>query len=194
MYKCLVVCDSDFQAGKVQDDLSCLDTYMKVNTVVNDRSKAQIIDSRDCDMVLLAGDRHNSDELVGTTQKLVEKMQSAKAFPIKEGSAVKYIEKSKIIFVEVIGKDSFIYTSKHRYVQKRKSLGEIIGIINDPYFIRCHKSYAVNVRNVEEITKIGRNLWRPEFDHDVPGECFIGSRYYRDVTNKIESWILNKNK
>lgn len=62
-----------------------------------------------------------------------------------------------ILYIEVIGNNSTLYTYSHVYCLRKMSLRKLKLILPD-YFVQCHKSFIVN-RNQVEAVKKGQYGW-----------------------------------
>lgn len=109
-----------------------------------------------------------------------------KYIQIENGRSAKYIKRGNILFVEsnlntlkIVAIDGICYV--------KRCLKEVIDYINDPCFIRCHKSYGVNVIHISELERISRHTWSVKFDSPQDELCCISENYYETVIN-----ILNK--
>lgn len=112
----------------------------------------------------------------------------AKHIQIENGRTTKYVKHRNIVFVEsnlntlkIVAIDGVCYV--------KRSLKEVIDYINDPCFIRCHKSYAVNVIHISELERISRHTWSVKFDPPQDELCYISEKYHDAVIN-----ILNNSK
>lgn len=97
-----------------------------------------------------------------------------------------YIDKNDIIGIEVIRKDCYVYTSKDAYKVERISMGSFLEQLNDPYIVRCHKSYALNLRCVEGFKRDTYTRWKPVFLIDTDFDCRVTDIYMGDVVKSFE--------
>ena len=105
---------------------------------------------------------------------------------IRKNKEVLYIDRSAIIGIEVMGKHCYIYTLDNKFVITRITLHSLIDLLGEPMLIRCHKSFAVNIRYVTGVKKEGRNRWRPRFIMETDFECYISDRYAGIVLKMLE--------
>lgn len=109
-----------------------------------------------------------------------------KYIQVENGRAAKYIKRRNILFAESnLNTLKIVAVNGVCYV--KRSLKEVIDYINDPCFIRCHKSYGVNVAHISELERISRHTWSVKFDPPQGEFCYISEKYYETVIN-----ILNK--
>lgn len=111
-----------------------------------------------------------------------------KYIQIQNGRVTKYVKSRSILFIEsnlntlkIVAIDGVCYV--------KRSLKEVIDYVNDPCFIRCHKSYAVNVIHISELERISRHTWSVKFDPPQDELCYISEKYHDAVIN-----ILNNSK
>lgn len=92
-----------------------------------------------------------------------------------------------ILFAEVQNKRCSIYTSKESYQINRKNLNEIITIVNDDYFLRCHRGFAVNIKQIKGIEKFDRRVWKAVFEVGKES-CLISKTYLDSVLEKYKAF------
>ena len=157
----------------------------------------QIIDTREFDFIVISTKESSEDELKGTVTNFVSSMKKTNnetvALNLSEGT--RYVDKEQIHFVEVIGRDCFVYINGSKYRLSRNALYHVMEAIDDPFLVRCHKSYALNVRHMDGIIKLRRGLWKPIINGcDSSEECLIGRSYYKNVIEKHNEWLKYLNK
>ena len=61
--------------------------------------------------------------------------------------------------------------------------------MDDPLFVRCHKSFAVYVPNLTGLQKSGRRLWNANFENssEMDACCPVGSSYYQGVLELLKA-------
>ncbi len=64
----------------------------------------------------------------------------------------------EILFAQVSRGGCEVHTRNHRLMLKKVSLQEVIETVNEPCFVRCHKSFAVNARQIASIRRINYRL------------------------------------
>lgn len=68
------------------------------------------------------------------------------------------VARESILYAEIMKNDCKLVTyeacGEREYTLLRFPLKDLIEQVDDPYFIRCHKSYAVNVRQIRSIEKM----------------------------------------
>lgn len=98
------------------------------------------------------------------------------------------IDRNKIIGLEVMERVCSIYTRKSVYKITRTTLNNILELIDDPNIIRCHKSYAVNIKYVHGFSRETPSRWLADFIIDTDFECRISERYMERVIEKFEEY------
>jgi DNA-binding LytR/AlgR family response regulator len=92
-----------------------------------------------------------------------------------------------ILFAEVQSKHCLIYTAKEVLQVNRRNLNEIIDIVDDEFFLRCHRSFAVNIRQITGIEKVDRRLWKAIFESNG-NTCLISMSYIKSITDKYKEY------
>ena len=105
---------------------------------------------------------------------------------IRKHKEVLFIDRSSIVGIEVMGKHCYIHTLDNKFVITRITLHDLIDLLEEPMLIRCHKSFAVNIRHITGVKREGRNRWRPRFIMDTAFECYISDRYVELVVEMLE--------
>ena len=57
-----------------------------------------------------------------------------------------------IIYIEMFSHNATIVTAKDEYTF-RKTITQLLKELNDDVFVKCHKSYIINIRHVESVSK-----------------------------------------
>ena len=96
------------------------------------------------------------------------------------------VEKEKILFAKSSGKTVDLFMTDRVIVDVRMKMAELIFQLNDPMFIRCHKSFAVNIKNIACIENRENRTWNIRFP-DCDEVCYISRTYYNDVIEKVRS-------
>lgn len=157
----------------------------------------QIIDTRELDYIVISRESSSGEEIYSSITDFVTSMKETNngTVALNLNGCTRYVEKEKILFIEVIGRDCFIYMDGGKYKLSRNALCHVMETIDDPYLVRCHKSYAINVRHIDGLRKVGRGLWKPLVNGcDSSEECLIGRSYYKSVISKHDEWLKHLNK
>lgn len=76
-----------------------------------------------------------------------------------------------IFFIEVFGKTSIIHTIKEKYIVQNVSLKKLSNMINNCYFVKCHKSFLVNITKIKKIENISykkSNIYFDNYSEIIP--------------------------
>lgn len=92
-----------------------------------------------------------------------------------------------ILFAEVRNKLCTIFTTDGTYQISRRNLNDVISIVDDEFFLRCHRGFALNVRQLRGVEKIDRRIWRALFDIDTE-PCLISSSYFDPIMEKYKTF------
>lgn len=100
---------------------------------------------------------------------------------------VVYIDRNDLVGLEVIGKECYVYTRTGKYSLGRIPLRQLIEAIEDPYLVRCHKSYAINLKYVRGFVRETRTRWRPMFVITTMFDGKLTDVYLGGVINRFEN-------
>ena len=70
---------------------------------------------------------------------------------IKEGNTYLIVPISQIIFISADSNYSTLYLSNGKKIMTSKTLKIWEDKINHPFFVRCHRSYVINMRYIDNI-------------------------------------------
>lgn len=101
-----------------------------------------------------------------------------------------YVYADDILCIEASGKDCIVYTTKGKYLLRRKTLKEELREINQQYILRCHKSFAVNLMHVNGFTKTHQNLWVPIFKDNCEANCYISKTYFDEISDMYKEKLI----
>ncbi|MCF0130884.1 MAG: response regulator transcription factor [Pseudobutyrivibrio sp.] len=94
------------------------------------------------------------DEMDEMLTSYFESLDKNRMLTIKSGYDVYYIKKKTITYIESMRKKCTIYYNYgNKSVTTNKSISEIEGMLDPEIFLRCHKSYIVNIKNIVNIIK-----------------------------------------
>lgn len=191
MVRGLILDSTGDRADSLKEMLDKMYKAADFNIIETAQESVNIIDTRNIDMVLVPMGKVPLGEVIESTESFVNNIiEPGKNFiRMKINNSMKYINIDRILCIEVMGRNSYIYTPKNKYTVHRQSLSRMLEQINDPYLIRCHKSYAVNIRNVTDIYKERRGIWKVAFKQKTKAECLVGEIYYDIVMRKHEEWL-----
>lgn len=108
----------------------------------------------------------------------------------KDGVRMVYAE--DILGIEVIRRDCCVYVGKDSYLLSRQALETVLQELDDPYCIRCHKSFAISVRHVIDLKKARRNIWLPRFKEETAFVCEISKTYYDKVVECYRQYMAEE--
>lgn len=112
--------------------------------------------------------------------------------PLTVEGDTRLVEAQSILGLETAGKNCYMYAGKNKYRILRRTIDETLEEINEPYCIRCHKSFALNLRNVIDIKKERRNIWIPVFSRDTDFQCEISRTHYEAVMERFHIYLSGK--
>jgi len=97
------------------------------------------------------------------------------------------IEKSKILFIKSNGRTVDLYLEDEIITDIRMKISAFIELMNDPLFIRCHKSFAVNIREVDIIENRKNYTWDIKFKNNNDYVCYMSRTFYNDVKSVLKN-------
>ncbi len=90
-----------------------------------------------------------------------------------------------ILYIAAAGSYSKIFINNKPPVTVSKSMGSLLKELPENQFMRCHRSYAVNVEEIEEIDKCNNRIVMSNKDI-VP----ISSRKHSSFLSKFRIWCI----
>ena len=137
------------------------------------------------------------DEFTSKLTELIKRIQSAngeanktRMILLTTGIGEYLLNPEGIYFAETQRNDCFLHTENGMLRLAGISLKEVIHSINDEFFIRCHRSFAVNIRRIYQIEPINYRLWKIILS-DSAGAIDVSSKYFDEVTAKcgiLSNW------
>jgi len=99
---------------------------------------------------------------------------------VRQRDQIYRILTSDILYIEVVGNNSTIYTYSRIYCLRKMSLKKLQLMLPD-YFVQCHKSFIVNRNYIEAIQKgpYGWEINLKNYERTVPS----GDKYKGNVIN-----------
>lgn len=101
-----------------------------------------------------------------------------------------FLDKNEIVGIEVMVKDCYVYTRTGAYILGRITLKKLLEYLNDPNIVRCHKSYALNLKFVRGFKKETRTRWHPLFLVKTKFDCKVTDLF---LDNVIKQFKANNN-
>lgn len=98
-----------------------------------------------------------------------------------------FIPRKEILFAEVRNKICLVVTSNGSYEINRQGLEDLIRLVDDDLFLRCHRGFALNIRQLMGIEKLDRRIWKAVFGDDA-GPCLISRSYIDEVMEKYRAF------
>lgn len=94
------------------------------------------------------------------------------------------IATSDIIFLEVNIKNCTIHTKIGKFEISRLTLKKALELINEPFIIKSHRSFAININYITKIEKFSPTSWNVCF-RDYEFTAIIGLRYKRIINKAL---------
>ncbi len=126
----------------------------------------------------------NLEEIIQTQSA---RNQSERAVFISHATGDAFIGIKDILFAEVQNKTTSLFTTEGIFRINRKSLLDIISIVDDDFFLRCHRSFALNVKQIKGIETVDRRIWRAVFEKQKE-TCLISQTYLDAILEKYKAF------
>lgn len=126
---------------------------------------------------------------LGAQKEEKQERKLKRIIPLQVEGDIKLVDAEAILGLETSGKNCFIYVGKHKYRILRRTLQHMVMEINEPYCVKCHKSFALNLRNVVDIKKSRRNIWVPVFSRETDFQCEISKTHYDAVMERFRQYL-----
>lgn len=99
----------------------------------------------------------------------------------------------QIVYAEISNRNCYLYTDLQEEPFKSSIiiLKELVDEVDDPYFIQCHKSYAVNVKKIKQVERQNYRLWTITLQNSEH-KLYISNKYYDLIDERIGTWITEK--
>ncbi len=128
-------------------------------------------------------ERKSMQALSQFLENLVERkirLQESRLIYINHVQGETFLEADSILFLEIRSKNCIVYTAHGSLRCKREALTNILERLNVPYIKRCHRCFAVNIKQVKACKKIGRRLWEFQFD-ETKEVCYVSETFYASL-------------
>lgn len=97
-----------------------------------------------------------------------------------------FLSLESIVFVEVEERGCKLHLDTEILYLKETRLKEVLGEVNQKFFIQCHKSFGINVRKIATLTQRDYRTWEA---HMKSGgvKVDISKKYYDEVAYLLET-------
>lgn len=120
------------------------------------------------------------EKAIDTTQK-----ENQKSFFIKTGSSIQKVYYKDILYIESSARTINLYTIQRKVYTFTAKLDAIQNQINDGRFLRCHKSYLVNMDCISRVENYSFKLINDQ-------EIAIVQRNYSSIKNIYYAYLIDK--
>jgi DNA-binding LytR/AlgR family response regulator len=98
-----------------------------------------------------------------------------------------FIPRKEILFAEVRSKVCQVVTENGSYEISRQGLEDLISLVDDDLFLRCHRGFALNIRQLKGIEKLDGRIWTAVFKN-AAGPCLISRTYIDQVMERYRAF------
>jgi DNA-binding LytR/AlgR family response regulator len=117
--------------------------------------------------------------------KVYQSERIKKYFLFKDLDKTFRIPHEDIIYIEKFAHNAEIVTDKSKYTL-RKTMAQLLETLNSDLFVQCHKSYIINIRHMESLSKnfavMSNNAEVPLSKNTVKE---ISERFYKYNVNRV---------
>ncbi len=103
-----------------------------------------------------------------------------KKIRLKSATGSRNILIKNILYIEIQNKLCTIYSLDGKFILRRTSLSALLSKLDSPHLVRCHRYFAVNLKNVDYIEKNNSRLSTVHF-HTSSLTCPVSSTYLKDI-------------
>lgn len=155
--------------------------------IMNPRaSDFYLIDTSKYDFILTSAKAVNARALISRLRPFMKVVldKTADNITLSRHNEIMIVDRNRIIGIEVQEKNCYIQTIDDRLEITRITLTNLLDILESPFIVRCHKSYAVNVRFVKGFVRETRTRWYTKFVIDTGFDCRVTDFYMDEVMSK----------
>ena len=92
----------------------------------------------------------------------------------------------ELVFAEVRNHHLDIVLRNRVLEDVKMPLHAFVKLVNSRFFVRCHRSFAVNIHYVREIKSMGNRSWRATLYCATKNDCYIGATYYDNLSGMLK--------
>lgn len=190
MLKGLII-DTDYENGKnIKLIVENVCSNIKLDILDHRKSDFCFIDMTDYDFVIASFRPVLAHVLlkkaIPFTRLIMDKNTDIIEF--ERSKEILMVDRNHLVGIEVIEKDCYIYTIDDVIKVNRVSLKTLIEKLEMPELVRCHKSYAVNVKYVKGFNRETRRRWDIRFFVDTKFDARVTALFMDDVVEKCEKY------
>lgn len=117
-----------------------------------------------------------------TAQKKSSEKKKMTLFVTDSGEYL--IDAQKIDYAESERNNTLLHTEEETFRLTGVSLKEVIETVDCPCFLRCHKSFAVNITKIYGFRDVNYRLWHILL-HDREDHVDLSKKYYQEIMDSI---------
>ncbi|WP_246579073.1 LytR/AlgR family response regulator transcription factor [Alkaliphilus flagellatus] len=90
----------------------------------------------------------------------------------------------EILFVESNKRDCTVHTKNKEFLVKNTTVKKMLELLPIEYFMQVHRSYIINLENIHEIGKYGKNSWAIYFK-EYPLYAYVSNSYKNEFLDRF---------
>ena len=91
-----------------------------------------------------------------------------------------------LVFAEVCNHHLDIVLRNRVLEDVKMPLHVFVALVNNRFFVRCHRSFAVNIHHIREIRSMGNRSWKANLYCPTEHHCYIGAKYYDGLSRSLK--------
>jgi DNA-binding LytR/AlgR family response regulator len=136
------------------------------------------------DAMRFLGKPIKKEKIYGCLDKISQTERLKRYFLIKDGETSRRIAHEDIIYIEKYAHNAEVVTTKNKY-SIRKTMEQLQKELNDDLFVKCHKSYIINIRRVEHVINVSALMSNGD---NVP----FGKNMAKKINDKFHKYNVNR--
>lgn len=182
-----LVIDSNYENAKnIKIIAEYVNKDLQLELLNQNKAEFCLIDASKYDFIITSAKPVNARVLISKLRPFFKVVldKSADNIILSRYREIRIVDRNRILGIEVLGKNCYIHTTSETLEVDRITLTNLLDILETPHIVRCHKSFAVNVKYVKGLERETKHRWRTEFIIETDFECFITEVYIKEVMEK----------
>jgi len=104
------------------------------------------------------------DDIFSCLNKVLQRNNTKKYYIVNDIEKIMKVPTTDIIYIKMSSNNATMITRKKEYTF-RKTISQILTQLDDKLFVKCHKSFIINIRHIESVSK---NFAMMSNDEEIP--------------------------